>query len=402
MSRIGVIVKGWPRLSETFVAQELVGLEEKGLELDLWSLRHPTDKKIHALAKRLTAQVRYLPEYLWREPGRVLRGWWKARTLPGYRLAFAQFIRDWRRDATPNRGRRFFQACVLAAEADPAIAHFYAHFIHTPGSVARYAAMIRGASWSAFAHAKDIWTTPDWEKREKLQSMRWCATCTKAGAEHLDALAPGKARYIPHGLDATRWPEAPAREGRKTVTIVSVGRMVPKKGYDDLIAALTLLPGDLDWRFVHVGGGPLKDAMRAQAAPLGSRVEFRGAGDQDSVLAALREGDIFALASKVTADGDRDGLPNVLMEAASQNLALVATEAGSIADFVDAGTGILVAPGDRAGLAAALARLIADPALRIRLGEAAGLKVRRDFPFAANRDKLHDLLCQCGSPSTRL
>jgi glycosyltransferase involved in cell wall biosynthesis len=401
LSRIGVIVKGWPRLSETFVAQELVGLEEKGLELDLWSLRHPTDKKIHALAKRLTAQVRYLPEYLWREPARVLRGWWKARRLPGYRAAFAQFIQDWRRDATPNRGRRFFQACVLAAEADPAIAHFYAHFIHTPGSVARYAAMIRGASWSAFAHAKDIWTTPDWEKREKLASMRWCATCTKAGAEHLDALAPGKARYIPHGLDATRWPEAPARDGRKTVTIVSVGRMVPKKGYDDLIAALTLLPSDLDWRFVHVGGGPLKDAMLAQAAPLGGRVEFRGAGDQDSVLAALREGDIFALASKVTSDGDRDGLPNVLMEAASQNLALVATEAGSIADFVDAETGILVAPGDRAGIAAALARLIADPALRTRLGAAAGLKVRRDFPFAANRDKLHDLLCQCGLPSTR-
>lgn len=401
MSRIGAIVKGWPRLSETFVAQELVGLEEKGLELDLWSLRHPTDKKVHALAKRLKAQVRYLPEYLWREPARVLRGWWKARALPGYRAAFAQFIRDWRRDATPNRGRRFFQACVLAAEADPAITHFYAHFIHTPGSVARYAAMIRGASWSAFAHAKDIWTTPDWEKREKLASMRWCATCTKAGAAHLDALAPGKARYIPHGLDAARWPEPPSRDGRKTVTIVSVGRMVPKKGYDDLIAALTMLPGDLDWRFVHVGGGPLKDAMLAQAAPLGARVEFRGAGDQDSVLAALREGDIFALASKVTSDGDRDGLPNVLMEAASQNLALVATSAGSIADFVDTETGILVEPGDRKALAAALTRLIADPVLRVRLGEAAGLKVRRDFPFAANRDKLHDLLCQCGSPSTR-
>jgi hypothetical protein len=224
LSRIGVIVKGWPRLSETFVAQELVGLEEKDLDFDLWSLRHPTDKKIHALAKRLKAQVRYLPlpEYLWREPARVLRGWWKARRLPGYRAAFAQFLRDWRRDATPNRGRRFFQACVLAAEADPAIAHFYAHFIHTPGSVARYAAMIRGASWSAFAHAKDIWTTPDWEKREKLNSMVWCARKARLDGlvRHLHQSRGRTSRRVGAGQNALRAPRA----GRHALARTAVAR----------------------------------------------------------------------------------------------------------------------------------------------------------------------------------
>lgn len=401
MSRLAVIVKGWPRLSETFVAQELVGLEERGLTLDLWSLRHPTDTKIHALHKRLKATIRYLPEYLHDEPARVWRGWSKARRMPGYAAARGAFLADLRRDLTPNRARRFFQACVLAAEMDGDIAHLYAHFIHTPGSVARYAAILRGLGWSAFAHAKDIWTTPDWEKREKLAAMQWCATCTKAGAEHLEALGPGKVRYIPHGLDVARWPDAPSRTAQKTTTIVSVGRLVPKKGYDDLIAALSMLDRALDWRFVHIGGGPLKDEIRSLAAPLGDKVEFRGAGDQDSVLAALREGDLFALASKVAEDGDRDGLPNVLMEAASQDLPLVATQAGSIGDFLDDSCGIAVAPGDRAGLAAALTKLIADPDLRLRLGKAAGVKVRRDFPFAANRDKLYDLLRPCVSPSTR-
>jgi glycosyltransferase involved in cell wall biosynthesis len=401
LSRLAVIVKGWPRLSETFVAQELVGLEARGLALELWSLRHPTDAKVHALHKRLKATIRYLPEYLKDDPARVWRSWLKARRLPGYATARAAFLADLRRDITPNRGRRFFQACVLAAEMDGDIGHLYAHFIHTPGSVARYAALMRGLSWSAFAHAKDIWTTPEWEKREKLSSMSWCATCTKAGAAHLETLGPGRVRYIPHGLDVARWPDPPIRTLGKTTTIVSIGRLVPKKGYDDLIAALSMLDAALDWRFVHVGGGPLKDEIKAQAAPLGARVEFRGAGDQDSVLAALREGDVFALASKVAADGDRDGLPNVLMEAASQDLPLVATKAGSIDDFLDASCGIAVAPGDRAGLATALATLIADPDLRARLGKAAGAKVRRDFPFAANRDKLYDLLRTCVSPSTR-
>jgi glycosyltransferase involved in cell wall biosynthesis len=400
LSRLAVIVKGWPRLSETFIAQELVGLEARGLPLELWSMRHPTDGKVHALHKRLKATVRYLPEYLKDDPARVWRGWTTARRMPGYAEARRAFLADWRRDPTPNRGRRFFQACVLAAELDGDIGHLYAHFIHTPGSVTRYAALMRGLSWSAFAHAKDIWTTPAWEKREKLESMAWCATCTKAGAEHLESLGPGKVRYIPHGLDVARWPDPPARTAKTTATIVSVGRLVPKKGYDDLIAALTMLDPALDWRFVHVGGGPLKDAIQAQAAPLGPRVEFRGAGDQDSVLAALREGDVFALASKVADDGDRDGLPNVLMEAASQDLPLIATRAGSIGDFLDESCGIAVAPGDRAALAAALTRLIADPDLRTRLGRAAGTKVRRDFPFAENRDKLYDLLRPCLTPHT--
>ena len=89
---LAVVVKGWPRLSETFIAQELVALEEAGHRFDIWSLRFPTDKKRHALHDRLQARVRYLPEYLHQEPGRVLRAWRMARTLPGY----AEAWRIWR------------------------------------------------------------------------------------------------------------------------------------------------------------------------------------------------------------------------------------------------------------------------------------------------------------------
>ncbi len=407
MKRLTVIVKGWPRLSETFVAQELVGLEALGLELDIWSLRHPTDTRRHALHLQLNARVRYLPEYLWQEPGRVLRGIAAALRLPGWGAALRTFLKDWRRDPTSNRGRRFGQACVLAAEMEPATAHLYAHFIHTPGSVARYAAILRGLSWSASAHAKDIWTTPAWEKAEKLADMAWCTTCTAAGAAHLNALVPGKTHLVYHGLDLARWP-APtqaraSRDGTDPsdpVQIVSVGRLVAKKGYDDLIAALGQLDKNIAWRLIHIGGGPLKESLQAQASAAGiaARIDWRGAQDQTDVRAALAAGDLFVLASRIAADGDRDGLPNVLMEAASQGLALIATEVAAIPEFVTATCGVLVPPGDPSALAAALQSLIGDPAARARLGDAAQSRVQRDFPFARGREALYQLLQPCLSP----
>ncbi|MES1151958.1 MAG: colanic acid biosynthesis glycosyltransferase WcaL, partial [Dongia sp.] len=115
------LLKGYPRLSETFIAQEIRALEQRGIPIRIVSLRHPTDGYVHPVHREIVAPVDYLPEYLYQEPVRVLRGWWNARRLPGYAEAFRQWIVDLRRDFTTNRGRRFGQACVLAAElGDPA------------------------------------------------------------------------------------------------------------------------------------------------------------------------------------------------------------------------------------------------------------------------------------------
>ena len=133
------------------------------------------------------------------------------------------------------------------------------------------------------------------------------------------------------------------------MVILSIGRAVEKKGLDDLMAALALLPADLAWRLLHIGGGPLLPSLKAQAQTLGiaARIDWRGAQGQAEVLAALRGADLFALASRVARDGDRDGLPNVLMEAASQRLATLATRAGAIEELVEDGrTGLLVPAGD--------------------------------------------------------
>jgi glycosyltransferase involved in cell wall biosynthesis len=389
--RVAFVLKGYPRLSETFIAEEIRALEERGLDILVVSLRHPTDKAIHPVHEQVRAKRLYLPEYLYQEPLRVWRRWRQARRLPGYRAARRVWLADLVRDPTPNRIRRFGQALVLADELQPDVDWLHAHFLHTPASVTRYAAMMLGLPWSFSAHAKDIWTTPDWEKREKLADADWAVTCTASGHAHLAALAPnaGRVALCYHGVALDRFPPSPARpetnDGRdpaNPVTILSVGRAVAKKGYDDLLAALALLPKDLNWRLVHIGGGALAKSLKEEAARLGiaDRIEWRGARPQPDVLAAYRSADLFVLAAKVAPDGDRDGLPNVLVEAQSQRLACVATRLSGIPELIDDGeTGLLVPPGDREALAKALARLIADPALRARLGEAGEARVRGAF-----------------------
>ena len=164
--RVAFVLKGYPRLSETFIAQEIAALEKRGLEILIVSLRRPTDGALHAVHREIKAEVLYLPEYLLLEPVRLLRAAFRAGKNLSKTLKV--WLKDLARDPTPNRIRRFGQALVLAAEAPRDVAWLHAHFLHTPASVARYAAMLLGLPWSGSAHAKDIWTTPEWEKREKL------------------------------------------------------------------------------------------------------------------------------------------------------------------------------------------------------------------------------------------
>ena len=400
MAEIAVVLKGYPRLSETFIAQEIRALEARGLRLRLYSLRHPTDPAVHPVHREIAAPVVYLPEYLKDDPARVWRSWRRARVLPGYGAARRAVLRDLKRDRTPNRLRRFGQACVLAAELPREVVHLYAHFLHTPASVARYAALMTGRPWSVSAHAKDIWTTPEWEISEKLDEADWAVTCTAAGHERLAALAraPDKVGLVYHGLDFARFgpPAAPRRprDGRDPAAplrLLSIGRLVEKKGTADLIEALARLPAALEWRLTHIGGGALAQALKARAESLGlgGRIEWRGALAQGQVLEAYRAADLFVLASRIARDGDRDGLPNVLMEAQSQGLACLSTRVAAIPELIEDGaTGCLVAPGDPAALAAALEHLIRDPALRLRLGAAGARRVRERFAMDAGIDAL--------------
>lgn len=405
-ARVAVVLKGWPRLSETFIAQEIAGLEARGVALEIWSLRRPTDKARHPVHDRVAARVVYLPEYLSDDPWRVWEGWLKAQHLPGYRAARQKFLADLRRDPSANRLRRWGQALVLAAELPVSIDRLYAHFLHTPSSVTRYAAAMRDLPWSASAHAKDIWTSKAWDATAKLADCSWLVTCTQSGLQRLRALAPrpDRLKLVYHGLDFAHLPSPPAARSRRDgtdpadpVVILSIGRKVEKKGYVDLLDALAKLPRSINWRFEHIGAGELASSLEEQADQLGiaGRCTWHGAQPQKAVFAALARADLFVLAAKTASDGDQDGLPNVLMEAAYQGLAIVSTHAASIGEFLSDGeNGLLVAPGAPDELAVALARLARDPDLRQRLARHASESVRTRFSFDAGVDWIASALGQ--------
>ena len=397
--RVAFVLKGYPRLSETFIAQEIAALEGRGLEILIVSLRHPTDARRHAVHGEIRAALLYLPEYLYQEPLRVFRSWIHLRKSKNYREARNTWLRDLARDPTPNRMRRFGQALVLANELPPDVKHLHAHFLHTPASVTRYAALLRGLAWTGSAHAKDIWTTPEWEKREKLASCEWLVTCTAMNLAHLAALAPpGRVELVYHGLDLSRFSfggksnaERNGKDAADPVTILSVGRLVEKKGTDVLLEALARLPAHLHWRLVHAGGGPLQRQLQRRAESLGiaARVQWRGARTQIELLAEYRSADLFALASRVARDGDRDGLPNVLAEAQSQGLACVATNVSGIHELIEHGsTGLMVAPEAPDAFARALEEMITDPGRRRALGEAGRLRVQAEFGLEQNIERL--------------
>jgi len=398
--KIVVILKGYPRLSETFIAQEILGLESAGLPLELVSLRLPTDKKTHPIHDEIKAPVTYLPEYLHLSPWRVLKGALTSLRLPGFGKAFKLFLADLRGDWTRNRIRRFGQAMVLANEWPKGGRFLYAHFIHTPSDVAYYTSHLLNIPWSASAHAKDIWTSENSRVARKLDSAAWTVTCTAVGHAHLQSLAsePSSVHLSYHGLNLDRFPlserSLSARDGssgESAVVILSVGRAVKKKGYDILLKALAMLPPELHWKFIHVGAGDELTHMNVLARTLNidSRITWAGAIDQTEVLAHYKKSDIFALACRVTADGDRDGLPNVLVEAASQSLACLSTKVSGIEElFKDNVNGRLVNPEDPQSMSDALALLISDPVLRLRLGKAAEDEVRATLDYRSSIQQL--------------
>lgn len=402
MRTVAFILKGYPRLSETFIAQEIHALEQRGLHVEIISLRHPTDSQTHPVHRDIDAAVHYLPEYLHHEPFRVLRALIGVCRRDGFGTALRIWWRDLGRDKTRNRVRRFGQALVLAHELPSGVEHLHAHFLHTPASVTRYAAIMTRLPWSVSAHAKDIWTTPDWDKREKLADCAWAVTCTGNGLHHLAQLSPpDRVSLVYHGLDLSRFAppsmDHSQRDGSAMddpVVILCVGRAVPKKGLDTLVSALAQMPPDITWRLVHIGDGPQLDHLKKMAAELGleDRIQWLGPQPQEVVLANYRTADVFVLPSVVADDGDRDGLPNVLLEAHSQGLPCISSHLPGVAELIADGiSGLLTPPGDAASLAQALTAVASDPRRRQQMGRAAMARVRDEFSLDEHISRLATL-----------
>ncbi len=397
---LGMILKGYPRISETFISNEILLLEEQGISLHILSMRRPREDFFHTSVGRIKARVDYLPETFLTSlpflmPQNLLLAAKKPRCYAAaLRTAFRRFLRT-RKSAT---FKHLFQAGYLVNKLLPGsnITHFHAHFAHSPTSVAFFASLLSGIPFSFTAHAKDIYTTDPAQLREKIAHAAFVVTCTEYNRRHLarlsGAAAPAVFR-IYHGIDVGLFssrhngalPLPPYR-------ILTVSRMTAKKGLPTVFKALGILR-DRGIRFHHtlIGDGDERDSLQKQVRDLGLEPLTRWMGTQphEEVIRQYQQADLFVLGCEIAANGDRDGIPNVCVESMAMGVPVVATRISAIPELIENGkTGLLVAPGNPEALAEAMIKALTDTDLRQEMIAAARDRVSRDFN---NRSLIGDL-----------
>ncbi|GAC1440009.1 MAG: glycosyltransferase family 4 protein [Mycobacteriales bacterium] len=371
--RIAFLVKGFPRLSETFVLHELLELRRQGLDLRLVSVLLPEDRLVHPAAAALCAEVTYLRTASWPRRWAALSA--AARRHP---LGVGRALVWLGRQHSLAAVRRLLDAVVLVQWCrEQGVGHVHAHFATVPTTTAYLAKKISGMPYSFSAHAKDVYTTDPAALRLRVQHASAVVTCTDANRVYFEeqvGVLPGTVRTMRHGLPTELFLAAPRHPvpGR----LLTVGRLVPKKGYDVVaraVAGLVAAGHDVSWHVV--GGGPEKAALTALVAELGlsSRVRLLGSVTSEHVIAELAEAAVFTMAPRVLADGDRDGIPNVVLEAMLAGVPVVATAVSGLPEVITSGsTGTLVPPDDPAALCAGLAEALggADVVRRTGLARA--------------------------------
>ncbi len=409
--KIAYLVKTFPRLSETFILNEVLGLEKLGMELAIFSLKRPAEgEPRHPAVANVKARVTYVPALGPRsrlKDACMVIGFHLTLlvTRPKRYMAAARF-----HFGQPGRIRikHFVQAGYLAgALRRGGFGHLHVHFANVPVSVAEVATRMCGIRYSFTAHAKDIYLTPADELARKIAGATCVLTCTGYNQKHLAELAGGgtPVRLAYHGVDVSRFSAVgrTAREGSGVPLILSVGRYCEKKGFPDLIRACRLLK-DAGHRFLCriVGYGELEERLRETIAELevGGCVELAGRLTQDEVAALYRRASLFVLPSFITEDGDRDGIPNVLIEAMMSGVPVISTNVSGIAELVEhQRNGLLVTPRSEREIAAAISLLLERPDVGRQFAEKAREKVLREFTLEGSAARVRELLLEAaGGP----
>jgi len=376
---LAYVCKVYPRFSETFITSEILAHEAAGLELEIVSLRPPVDGRFHPALAEVRAPVTYLPATgiratdLWDE----LRA--AATELPGLGAHLEELLCVDVRDA--------YQAVTLARHVRAGgIRHLHAHFASVATTVARLAARLAGVTYSFTAHAKDIFheSVEEADLRAKLADAVGVVTVSDFNELHLRqrfGAAADRIQRIYNGLDLSGFPYTSPAD--RPPVIVAVGRLVEKKGFDVLIdACAELRRRGRDFLCVIAGGGEQAAALaaRVESRALGGVVSLCGPLPQHRVRELVGGAAVMAAPCVVAEDGNRDGLPTVLLEAMALGTPCVSTDVTGIPELVRHGqTGLLVGQSDAIALAEALERLLGDPAERVRLATAARALIEAEF-----------------------
>jgi glycosyltransferase involved in cell wall biosynthesis len=389
---LGMILKGYPRISETFISNEILLLERLGFNIHLFSMRRGRENFTHESVQHIRAPVDYLPETLLAPlPAFLFHNLQLAAGRPRvYAAALKTAGRRFRRTRKSATIKHLFQAGVLVHKFMPGsgVAHLHAHFAHSPTSVAMFASQLSGLPFSFTAHAKDIYTSHPAQLREKMGLAKFVITCTQYNKQHLLKICDGMpvaVHRIYHGIDTGLFREAGA--GQKTVRrpyeILTVARMIAKKGLPTVYRALKILH-DRGIAFKHtlIGDGEDRAMILNLVDDLGLPSVTRVLGTQphDVVLEHYRRAHLFVLGCEVAPNGDRDGIPNVCLESMAMGVPVITTHVSAIPELVEnEKTGLLVAPGRPGQLARAMGRLLTDEDLRNRIIPAARQRVRQAF-----------------------
>lgn len=395
---LAVLVHEFPKLSETFVLADLMALEASGLRLHVFSLRRPAGDLVQDGTDQLKAKVEYLPEVSGRQLTmltRAIHAAMFARAPTSYATGLAQVY------ASPDYSRlRLRQAVLLAGGLlRLGVPPLYIHFAHKPATVGRFASLMLGSRFAISAHAVDVWATPPKELRTKLRDATVVLSCYEEARRYLAELASTHTpvRLVRHGVDI---PSEPRHEEASPPVVLAVGRLVEKKGFETLLRAVPLLRDSGQEFRVHIAGdGPMWPALARLAGELdiGGLVRFLGPQTHEELERHFARATVFVLPCQVAADGNRDGLPNTVLEAMARGLPVVSTTLESVREAIDDGVhGRLVSPQEPAELARALAELLADPGLRSRLGQAARERVLREYDRAALAPLVHASLSGAG------
>lgn len=399
------IMSRFPKLTETFVLDEMLELERRGVEVEVLPLWREREGRVHPEARALVERAYYTPTLdaaIVRDNLRCLLS-----APAAYLGALATLLRA-------NLGSLRFLAGALAIF--PKACHFalrvralgarhvHAHFASHPAAAAFVVGRLSGVPWSFTAHGSDLHREQSM-LREKVAEARFAVTISEYNRRFMlervgEAAAP-RVHVIHCGVDPEAFPRRRPGSGLE-LALACVGTLHAVKGQRFLLdACAELSTRGVAWRCHLVGDGPDRRALEARALRLGiaERVVFHGSCEREEVRDLLGRVDVGVAPSVPTSDGRREGIPVALMEAAAVGLPLVASRLSGIPELVREGeTGLLVPPGDARALARALERLAADAGLRERLGAAARERVEAEFGLAEGVARLEGLMRAEGAP----
>lgn len=391
-ARVGYVLKMYPRFSETFVVSEILAREAAGADIEIFSLRPPVDPHFHETLAAVRAPVTYLPS----AARRAADLWELVRQTEHALPRLAGVLPDLVR-AEVDDAAQALQLALLLRERG--ITHLHAHFASVATTVARLASKLTGVPYSFTAHAKDLFhdSVNPAELHDKLRDAHHVVTVSDYNLRFLrEGFGPAPARVsrVYNGLDLSAFPYLAPSD--RAPMVVGVGRLVEKKGFSVLVDACALLAAEgREFRCVLVGAGPLEEDLRHRVSRLGldERVWLAGALPQGKVREIVSRAAAFAAPCVVGADGNKDGLPTVLLEAMALGTPCVSTDVTGIPELLrHEQTGLLVGQHDSRALARAVGRLLDNPALGRHLARAARALVEREFDSRHQARQLADLL----------